>query len=87
MGEVLSLGFCGSPDPVVPAVAGFKGVSLQFPVGYSLQDFSYVSSSMLKGHVDPKIMISNVVGLDEFSAMFDRLPGPNSENKVQLAPN
>lgn len=38
------------------------------------------------GHVDPKIMISNVVGLDGFPAMFDRLLGPDTENKVQLAP-
>ncbi len=87
MGQVLSLGFGSAPDPVVPAVAGFKGVSLQFPTGYSLQDFSYTAQTMLDGHVDPKAMISNVVGLDDFAAMFGRLMGPNSENKVQLAPH
>jgi threonine dehydrogenase-like Zn-dependent dehydrogenase len=86
LGQVLSLGFCMSPDPIVPAVASFRGVTMQFPVGYSRQDFSYVAQSMLKGHVDPKVMISSVVPLVEFPETFDRLLLPNSENKVQIAP-
>lgn len=86
LGQVLSLGFCTAPDPVVPAVAGFKGVSLQFPVGYSPKDFAYVAQSMCSGHVDPKVMISRVVPLDDFPATFDRLLEANHEHKVQVAP-
>ncbi|MBU6267288.1 MAG: alcohol dehydrogenase catalytic domain-containing protein [Sphingomonadales bacterium] len=85
MGKVLSLGFCATPDPIVPAIAGFKGVSLQFPVGYSRQDFEFSARTMLAGHVDPKVMISRVVALDQFPATFARLLGANSENKVQVA--
>lgn len=87
MGKVLSLGFCTAPDPIVPALAGLKGVSLQFPIGYSRQDFTYTAQSMRNGHVDPKIMISQVVDLEGFPVMFDRLLGPNTENKVLVAPN
>ena len=70
----------------VPAVAGFKGVSLQFPVGYSLKDFRYVADVMDAGHVDPKVLISSVVTLEQLPAAFEELRGDNDETKVQIAP-
>lgn len=86
LGQIISLGFCTSPDQVVPAVAGFKGVSMQFPVGYTLQDFQYVADVMDKGHVDPKTLISSVVALDNIVATFDKLRGSNQETKVHVSP-
>lgn len=86
LGRVVSMGFCTSPDAIVPAVAGYKGVSLIFPVGYSLKDFQYVADVMDKGHIDPKVLISSVVSLDQLPATFDQLRGPNSETKVQVTP-
>ena len=86
LGKVVSLGFCTKPDEVTPAIAGFKGVSLQFPVGYSVKDFTYVAGSMLRGHVDPKAMISSVVDLDALPSKFDQLLQNNADNKVQVAP-
>lgn len=86
LGQVLSMGFCTAPDQLIPAVAGFKGVSLQFPVGYSLKDFHYVADVMDGGHVDPGILISSTVGLDDLPATFEQLRGPNSETKVQVTP-
>lgn len=85
-GQVVSLGFCTASDQFVPAVAAFKGVSLQFPVGYSLKDFRYVADVMDAGHVDPKVLISSVVTLDELPAAFEALRAPNDETKVQIAP-
>ncbi len=85
-GQVISMGFCTSPDQLVPAMAGFKGVSLQFPVGYSLKDFQYVADVMDAGYVDPKILISSVIPLDDLPATFERLRDPNNETKVQVAP-
>jgi (R,R)-butanediol dehydrogenase/meso-butanediol dehydrogenase/diacetyl reductase len=85
-GQVISLGFCTEPDPIQPAVAGFKGVSLQFPVGYSLKDFQYVADVMDNGHVDPKMLISSVVALDDLPITFERLRGPNTDTKVQVSP-
>jgi (R,R)-butanediol dehydrogenase/meso-butanediol dehydrogenase/diacetyl reductase len=86
LGQVVSLGFGTAPDPVVPAVAGFKGVTLRFPVGYSHDDFHYTAQHMLEGHVDPKAIITGTVGLGELPAKFAELLGPNSETKVQVAP-
>ena len=86
MGQVLSLGFGAEPDPIVPAVAGFHGVTLKFPVGYSHQDFRHVARVMTQGHVDPKIMISSTVALDDLPAAFEDLLGANAQTKVQVAP-
>lgn len=86
MGRVASLGFGTAPDPVIPAKAGLKGVSLTFPVGYSIQEFAWVARSMLDGHVDPKAMISRVTSFAEFPDLFEQLLVRNTETKVQLQP-
>jgi (R,R)-butanediol dehydrogenase/meso-butanediol dehydrogenase/diacetyl reductase len=85
-GQVISRGFCMSPDQITPSQASFKAVTLQFPAGYSVNDFRYVAHAMKAGHVDPAMMISSVVPLDAFPEMFGRLLGPNDETKVQVAP-
>jgi (R,R)-butanediol dehydrogenase/meso-butanediol dehydrogenase/diacetyl reductase len=85
-GQVISMGFCTTADQLVPAVAGFKGVSLQFPVGYALKDFHYVADVMDKGHIDPKMLISSVITLDQLPAKFELLRGANNETKVHVAP-
>lgn len=85
-GRVISLGFCGQPDPVVPAAAGMKDLTLRFPVGYTRDDFRHVAATMLDGDIDPRRMISRVVPLAEAPAMFARLLGDHDETKVQIAP-
>ena len=87
LGTVVSMGFCTKPDPIIPAMAGYKGVSLLFPVGYTLADFHQVADLMDKGHVDPKLMITSVIGLGELPAALAALRGPNTETKVHIAPS
>ena len=84
-GQVISMGFCISPDQVIPAIASFKAVTMKFPVGYTLQDFQYVADRMDSGHVDPKTMISSAIALDDLPAHFEALRGPNNETKMQVA--
>ena len=86
LGQVISLGFCTAPDSFVPAMAGYKGVSLHFPVGYTAEDFSATADIMDKGHVDPKCLISSVRPLDALPATFAELRGMNAETKVHIAP-
>ena len=85
-GQVVSLGFCTAPDPILPALAGMKAVSLQFPVGYTLEEFRYIVDVMDAGHADPKHMITSVISLDELPGVFEDLRGPNQETKVHVAP-
>jgi threonine dehydrogenase-like Zn-dependent dehydrogenase len=86
LGQVLSLGFCTSPDTLVPAMAAVKGVTMQFPVGYALRDFEYVAGVMDAGHVDPKVLISSVIPLQELPDRIEALRGPNQDTKVHVTP-
>lgn len=83
-GRVVSLGFCTSPDPVVPALASFKCVNLQFLVGYTMKEFFYIADQMDKGHVDPKTIITNEIPLAELPEMMEHLRGANKETKVHV---
>jgi (R,R)-butanediol dehydrogenase/meso-butanediol dehydrogenase/diacetyl reductase len=83
-GQLLSLGFCLEPDPIMAPMAAMKGVTIQFPVGYSMKDFEYVADVMDSGHVDPAILVTSVVPLIDLPAKLARLRGPNVDTKVQV---
>ncbi|TCM16094.1 threonine dehydrogenase-like Zn-dependent dehydrogenase [Novosphingobium sp. PhB165] len=86
-GRIVSLGFCTAPDPIIPAIASYKCVSIQFAVGYSMKEFTYIASQMDKGHVDPKTIVTNEIPLIDLPAMFATLRGPNDETKVHVRCN
>jgi L-iditol 2-dehydrogenase len=83
-GRIVSLGFCTAPDPIIPGMASYKCLSMQFAVGYSMKEFLYIAGQMDKGHVDPKAIITNEIALDDLPAMFTKLRGPNEETKVHV---
>ncbi|MET0364403.1 MAG: alcohol dehydrogenase catalytic domain-containing protein [Sphingobium sp.] len=83
-GRIVSLGFCTAPDPVIPAIASYKCVSMQFSVGYSMREFLYIAGQMDKGHVDPKAIITREIDLVDLPAMMVTLRGPNDETKVHV---
>jgi L-iditol 2-dehydrogenase len=83
-GKVVSLGFCTHPDSLLPAIASFKCVSIQFLVGYSMREFLYIADQMDKGHCDPKAIITNNIPLVDMPSVFNALRGPNSETKVHV---
>ena len=83
-GRIVSLGFCTSPDPVIPGMASYKCASMHFAVGYSMKEFHYIASQMDKGHCDPKAIISNDIPLVDLPRMMDVLRGSNNETKVHV---
>jgi (R,R)-butanediol dehydrogenase/meso-butanediol dehydrogenase/diacetyl reductase len=83
-GQVISLGFCTSPDPVIPGIAAFKQVRISFPLAYTPGEFQFVADMMLAGKVDPKMMITSTVTLDELPATLEALRRPNTQTKVQV---
>jgi L-iditol 2-dehydrogenase len=85
-GKVVSLGFCTHMDPVMPAMGSYKCVTIQFLVGYTMREFTYIADQMDKGHVDPKLIITNNTKLIDLPATFDLLRGPNNETKVHVHP-
>jgi L-iditol 2-dehydrogenase len=83
-GRVVSLGFCTAPDPLIPAIGSYKCVSMQFVVGYSMKEFTYIADQMDKGHADPKAIITRDIPLTDLPAMINVLRGPNNETKVHV---
>ena len=85
-GRIVSLGFCTTPDPIIPGMASYKCASIQFAVGYSMKEFIYIADQMDKGHADPKAIITNVISLPDLPAMMATLRGSNDETKVHVHP-
>jgi L-iditol 2-dehydrogenase len=83
-GRIVSLGFCTSPDPVIPALGSYKCVSIHFDVGYSMKEFLYIADQMDKGHADPKAIVSRDISLTELPATMQALRQPNEETKVHV---
>jgi len=83
-GKIVSLGFCTSPDPVIPGMASYKCASMHFAVGYSMREFLYIADQMDKGHCDPKAIITNDIPLLDLPTMMTTLRGPNEETKVHV---
>lgn len=92
-GRIISLGFCTSPDPVIPGMASYKCVAMQFAVGYSMKEFLYIAEMLDRdrihggGHVDPKAIVTGQVSLSDLPETFARLRGPNEETKVHVLCN
>ena len=85
-GRVVSLGLSAKPEPITPVAAGMKGVSLYFPVGYSMDDFRTTAEAIKSGAIDPAIMVSSVIPLDAVPERFKTLQGAHTETKVHIAP-
>lgn len=89
-GKIVSLGFCTSPDPVVPGMASYKCASMQFAVGYSMNEFHYIADQLDRdaiygsGHCDPKAIVTSGVPLVDLPRTMDLLRGPNNETKVHV---
>jgi L-iditol 2-dehydrogenase len=82
--RIVSLGFCTTPDPLIPALGSYKCVSIQFAVGYSMTEFIYIADQMDKGHADPKAIITREIPLAELPSMMTTLRGSNNETKVHV---
>jgi threonine dehydrogenase-like Zn-dependent dehydrogenase len=83
-GQVVSLGFCTAPDPIIPAIAAWKAIRFAFPVGYSMDDFRYAADHLDAGKADPRMLVSSTITLADLPVTFEALRGPNVETKVQV---
>ena len=85
-GTVVSLGFCTSPDPIIPSLATWKRVTLKFSFAYDLAEFQHSADMLAAGHVEPRAMVSRTVGLDAFPVLFEQLRAGSNETKVHVDP-
>jgi (R,R)-butanediol dehydrogenase/meso-butanediol dehydrogenase/diacetyl reductase len=85
-GLVVSLGFCGEPDRITPATATWKRVTLTFSFGYDLRDFEHSADALDRGHVEPRAMITETIGLDQLPNRFEALRRGTDAVKIHVDP-
>lgn len=85
-GTVAALGFLGEPDTIVPALAMWKGIRIQFSNVYERKDFQYVADVMAAGDRTPRQLITDTVGLDALPSKFESLRGASPDVKVMVDP-
>lgn len=86
-GTVVSMGMCSTPDPILPAFATFKEVSLHFPLGYSIEDFAETIRAFDADAVSPDAMVSDTITLSQLPGMIEEMRAPHSHLKVQVDPH
>jgi (R,R)-butanediol dehydrogenase/meso-butanediol dehydrogenase/diacetyl reductase len=86
-GTVVSLGFCTTPDSIIPAITCMKQVQMLFPVVYTVGEFEHCARVLDGDRVpDPRALISETVGLDALPGKIEELRGAHTQTKVQLDP-
>ena len=85
-GTVISLGFCLQPDALIPAYACNKEVKMVFPRLYSRAEFEFAIEVLDKGAVEPRAMVTSVIGLGELPEKFESLRRSPADCKVLLDP-
>ena len=86
-GNIVCPSVCEQPDTLVPAVAVFKELTIQFAVLYSRSDFQFVIDMLAANRVNADAMVTDVVSLDEMPEMFESLHRKDLHCKVLVKPN
>ena len=85
-GKVMVCGVCTKEESFIPLAALAKEVCLQWALGYKPRDFEVVLDMLASGRIDPKPLITHVIGFDDLAERFERLRTPTDECKVLLRP-
>jgi (R,R)-butanediol dehydrogenase/meso-butanediol dehydrogenase/diacetyl reductase len=85
-GKIVSLGYCFTPDPVVPAAIGVKELQLIFPQLYNEHEFELGIDVLSAGAVEPHHMITETVSLNLLPTTFESLRRSPRQCKVLIAP-
>lgn len=82
LGRVVVLGVCMEPDQITPVRCVFKEVSLNFVLGYNDAEFKETIDALAAGKIDPRPMVTDVIGVEQVPEMFHALRKPSSRAKV-----
>ena len=85
-GGVVVVGMCSTSELVVPVVGIAKELTLRFVVAYGARDFEAAVDTLDRGALEPRIMVTGTVSLDEFPIAFEALRSPTDQCKVQVDP-
>jgi threonine dehydrogenase-like Zn-dependent dehydrogenase len=84
--RVVVVGVCVGPDQITPAMAINKEIDLRFVFGYSPLEFRDTLHMLADGKVDPRPLITGLVGLNGVDSAFAVLGDPGVHAKILIDP-
>lgn len=85
--RVVVVGVCVGTDQITPAAAINKEIDLRFVLGYTPLEFRDTLHMLADGKVDPRPLLTGVVGLDGVAAAFEALGDPEAHAKILIDPS
>jgi (R,R)-butanediol dehydrogenase/meso-butanediol dehydrogenase/diacetyl reductase len=85
-GTILLLGLCTRLDTINSFAMLSKEVRLVTSAFFTLQDYQDALDALAAGAVEPQLMVTGTVGLDDTPGMFEALKQRTHECKVLIAP-
>jgi 2-desacetyl-2-hydroxyethyl bacteriochlorophyllide A dehydrogenase len=85
-GTVAAPGFCWTPDPFASVWAMVKEATIRYTNVYNTREYEIAVGALESGHVEPRAMITDVVGLDAAPAAFEGLMKHSNQCKVMISP-
>ena len=84
--HIVVVGVCLQSDQIRPLIAINKELSLQFVLGYSVNEFAQSLNYIADGSFDVAGLVSHSIGLDEVEQTFASLAQPDAFGKVIVKP-
>lgn len=85
-GTVVSMGMCMHNEPIMGALCTFKEVKMMFPLGYSLSEFEETARTFDADDVNPELMISDVISLDQLPVTMEEMRNGRKSLKIHVDP-
>ena len=82
LGRVVVLGVCMEPDEITPVRCIFKEITVSFVLGYNDAEFQDTIDALSQGKIDPRPMVTDVIGVEQVPEMFAALRKPGDQAKV-----
>ena len=84
--KLVVVGVCLQKDSFRPLIAINKEISMQFVLGWSMEEFSESLNKITSGEIDASALITKQITLDQVSDTFKELSSPNEDAKVLVKP-
>jgi len=74
------------PDEITPLRCIFKEITVSFVLGYNDAEFQETIDALATGKIDPRPMVTDVIGVDQVPEMFQALRKPGGGLKALPVP-
>ena len=85
-GMIVALGYCQSPEAIVPAAALMKDLTLRFSTTYTREDFQTCAEALSSDAAKARAMVTDFVPLNDFPLAFEALRAGKAVGKLLVDP-